>query len=308
MLSAFIENLDADSTRVYSPKPFVLICGGTVGNITNENPISLRDAFLRSDCFSTIKSAELLQIEEIQEYFDKDCPYSELVTFENDLASLSDLVVLFPESPGSFAELGAFTTQVGIVEKLLVVMQLKYQNESSFLLKGPLAYLRNTSKKSVFSVADNSIGVNGQDFSAVQPQQLLNILKPHIEARLEESRDRTTFLQSEFSHRCKLYVGFLRECSVLKDSEIHELFAAFDIELEPDEFERMVFCCRCAGWAATRQSGFDRVHFSLTELEAAKLAISGDMKDKLRRRMDIRDHWQKTDAERLATQIEAMAS
>lgn len=305
MLSAFVKNLNAGSTRVYSPKPFVLLCGGAVSNITDPKPISLRDAFLRSDFSQAIKAAEVLQIEEIQEYFEKDCPYKELVSFENDIAALSDLVVLFPEGPGSFAELGAFTAYPSITEKLLVVIQAKYINKSSFIFKGPIAFLKNSNERSVFSITNTETGIRGSDFSGVNPSKVLSLLRPHIDDRLEQAKDRTTFQKREFSHHCKLYVGLLREFSVLKDHELIELFTAFGVNLSKKKLEKITFCCRCVGWASTGQSGFDRVHFALNEKEAARLTLGGEMKDKLRRRIDIRSHWQESDPTRIATQLEA---
>lgn len=49
MLSAFIEKLEADGTHVYSPDPFVLLCGGERTGVDITKPKSLRDAFLKSD-------------------------------------------------------------------------------------------------------------------------------------------------------------------------------------------------------------------------------------------------------------------
>lgn len=249
----------------------------------------------------------MLQIEEIQEYFDKDTPYNDLVNFENDIAQLSDLVLLFSEGPGSFAELGAFTTFPGLAEKLLVVIQTKYLSKASFVLKGPIAFLRGISDQSVFSITNTQTGIKGSDFSGVKPGQLLGLLTSPIELRLKEAKDRTTFLKKEFAHRCKLYVALLREFSALKDAEIIELFRAFNITLAKSYLERIAFCCRCVQWTGSGQVGFDRVHYALDGNEAARLTLRGEMKDKIRRRMDIRKYWQDNDSTRLAVQVEATA-
>jgi len=306
MLSTFLENLNVDSTRVYPPKPYVLLCGGPVGDINDPKPISLRDAFLRSNFYNTIKNAEILQIEEIQDYFEKDCPYGNLVLFERDIAQLSELVLLFSEAPGSFAELGSFSAYPEILEKLLVVIQAKYLQKSSFILKGPISHLRSKNDNSVFSITNVQVGVNKNDFSGVDPEKLLELMIPPIDKRLEESKSRTTFQKIKFGHRCKLYVGLLREFSVLKDDELIELFKAFNISLSKPLLNRITFCCKCVQWSKTAQAGFDRVHFALDGNEAAKLTLKDQMGDKLKRRLEIRDHWSKVDPGRISAQMEAM--
>ena len=306
MLSAFIENLNADSTRVYSPKPYFLLCGGPVSSIVDPHPISLRDAFLRAEAGAAIKNAEILQIEEIQEYFEKDCPYKDLVEFERDIAQISDMVLLFSESPGSFTELGSFSSYKEIYEKLLVVVQSKYLTKSSFILKGPVTFLRRKYKNSVFSITNGQVGIKGISFSSVKPEVLLSVLKSPINERLLESKGRTTFQKNRFSHRCKLYIALLKEFSVLKDEELKILFGAFGVKLSDALLDRIAFCCKCVRWSGTSQAGFDRVHFALNGNEAAKFELNGEYADKLRRRVEIRQHWIQTDPARIDAHAEAV--
>lgn len=46
-----------------------------------------------------------------------------LLSLEQQLAEAVDLIILIPESPGSFAELGAFSTRKELAEKMLVLRQ-----------------------------------------------------------------------------------------------------------------------------------------------------------------------------------------
>lgn len=306
MLSAFIDNLKAGSTYVYSPNPFVLLCGGEVTDIKEKKPTaSLRDAFLKSSPFSAIKNAGILQIEEIREYFDKDCPYKELVTFERDIAQMSDLVLLFSESPGSFTELGVFTSFKDISRRLLLIIQNKHLQKASFISQGPVAVLRKVSDSAVFSITNKQVGIRGDNYASVKPNDLLNLLKSPMEQRLKEAAKHTTLQKSSFSHRCQLYVALLREFTVLKDDEIITLFAAFDIKLTKAALNKIAFCCKGVQWARTAQAGFDRVHFATDGKAAAKFSFSGGTLDPIRRRLEFRDHWAKNDPARLEAQIEA---
>jgi hypothetical protein len=49
-----------------------------------------------------------------------------------------DLVVIFPSSPGSFAELGMFSMADPIARKLVVYVNKKHRNNRSFLMEGPV--------------------------------------------------------------------------------------------------------------------------------------------------------------------------
>ena len=50
----------------------------------------------------------------------------DLFTLENFLAENSDLIMIVCESPGSFTELGAFTSNEKTLRKLVVLIQKKY--------------------------------------------------------------------------------------------------------------------------------------------------------------------------------------
>lgn len=307
MLSVFVENIEADGIHVYSPSPFVLLCGGERTDINIPSPKSLRDAFLKSDFYSTIKNGRISQIEDIREYFDKDAPYKELVTFENDIAQLSDLVLLFSESPGSFTELGVFASHKEIAKKTLVVIQQKYLGKDSFIAKGPIAYFNSISKKSVFSLTNSSIDLRGNHYATVKPAKLLALLANPVEQRLAESRGSKTLKKSSFSHKCKLYIAFLREFHVLKDTELKVLFDAVGINITDTQLDRIAFCCRCVDWSKTTQLGFDRLHFALDlPLEAAKFSFSANFSDRVKRRLEIRDYWMNNDPNRLEARSEAL--
>ena len=65
--------------------------------------------------------------------------------FEDIIGEVSDCVVLFPESPGSFAELGYFARSIRLRKKLLVVNDLDLQGQDSFISLGPINLVDNHS-------------------------------------------------------------------------------------------------------------------------------------------------------------------
>jgi len=66
---------------------------------------------------------------------------------EAELAGLSDIVVIIVESPGTFAELGAFSLSDPLRKKLLPILDMKYRTGESFLETGPVRW---TDKDSSF--------------------------------------------------------------------------------------------------------------------------------------------------------------
>lgn len=60
-----------------------------------------------------------------------------LLALENVLAESVDALIICPESPGSYAELGAFVNRNDLLPKIIVISELKYKNRKSFLRRGP---------------------------------------------------------------------------------------------------------------------------------------------------------------------------
>lgn len=67
-----------------------------------------------------------------------------IADFEKLLADISDCIIVFPESPGSIAELAYFTNSTNIIKKLLVVNDVDIQNDS-FINKGIIEKINNKS-------------------------------------------------------------------------------------------------------------------------------------------------------------------
>jgi hypothetical protein len=72
-----------------------------------------------------------------------------LLTLENLLADSVNAVVILLQSPGTFAELGAFANYEKLKDKLIVVIDPKFAHAKSFINLGPIRYLRQNSKSKV---------------------------------------------------------------------------------------------------------------------------------------------------------------
>jgi hypothetical protein len=81
-------------------------------------------------------------------------PYVNLNEFEALIAQSVDSVVIFPESPGSFSELGLFSAIPNLAQKTLVASRIKHQG-GSFITLGPVHHLHATSRYKPVIIGDD---------------------------------------------------------------------------------------------------------------------------------------------------------
>lgn len=69
---------------------------------------------------------------------DEQFSYNPLHEFEKLIANISACLLIFPESPGSIAELGMFSMIPNIAKKTLVCLDRNHTEHDSFILTGPV--------------------------------------------------------------------------------------------------------------------------------------------------------------------------
>jgi len=95
-----------------------------------------------SELLLTDKNLQLAYPEDLFEDVLEGQAKNSLLDLEAHLADAVDLIVLIPESPGSFAELGAFAMKKELAAKMLVLRQSKYKSDKSFINHGPIRLVR----------------------------------------------------------------------------------------------------------------------------------------------------------------------
>ncbi|EIZ7363802.1 retron St85 family effector protein, partial [Salmonella enterica] len=97
--------------------PIIFVCGGPI----NATPMSVRDhIFTYVAGHNPELSDSLILAEKFHDYF-REGAYSDLMSFEDDIANISTLVVICLESAGSLVELGLFVNRKSLAQKLHVV-------------------------------------------------------------------------------------------------------------------------------------------------------------------------------------------
>lgn len=141
--------------------PFVFVCGGP----TNQN--TMRKQFLDWSNRELPQVVTVLAERAFRDTLFHDPPQTyNLGVFESLIAEISDCVILFPESPGAYAEMGLFSTsRVG--KKILVVNDLRYQAVDSFVNLGPISTINRRSflNPALHLQSDHPAGI---DFSPIR--------------------------------------------------------------------------------------------------------------------------------------------
>ena len=119
---------------------FIMLCGKKTEVNVNDNRSMTKSILIqnRQDIF-------IIYSEDIFDVLDND--EIDLLKFEEILVEISDGVIIFLESYGTAAELGAFTYLDSLARKTLVFSDIKFKNDKSFINSGPFKRIRNVTKK-----------------------------------------------------------------------------------------------------------------------------------------------------------------
>lgn len=270
----------------------------------DDDPLSLRDVFFKIIDSPIPKDSTLFRAEDVNAFYIKNAKYDDLLKFENDLAQICELILLFCESEGSFAELGSFASNSEISSRTLVIIQDEYFNEEkSYIRLGPLQALLNDDDSAVVTFSKKLLGIVGSDVSKTDKAALGALLKERIARRLT-SIDRHTKLSIEREgHAIKAVVGFAQEFGAVQRDEMLLGLQHIGIDISDDQLSRYILCAESVTWLRESRAGDRRLIFPNPKLEEAAAQFlmkkDGDLPTSaVRRRAAILDYWQANDPER----------
>ncbi|MHB1266138.1 MAG: retron St85 family effector protein [Acidithiobacillus ferriphilus] len=157
--------------------------------------------------------------------------YDNLLTFERDACHLARAVILFPESPGSLAELGALAVDDSIVDRLLVVVQSQYlepDRRESFLNLGPLKRAEARHNRCVIS-ARTPKELPADDFETVIE---------FVNARLPRARNTEGLRAENPTHRLLLIADLVDLLLIVRPNELLAALHYFGVNISMPELER----------------------------------------------------------------------
>lgn len=150
---------------------------------------------------------------------------ADLLSYEQLLANNSHIISIICESPGSLVELGAFTNNSFTVHKVIAAIDKKKAKYKSFIMLGPIKYLKKMNKLNVLEYDSDEI-----DFT-------LRLTKNIREKYVKENNDRAIKLSTivGMHYFIQLLLYFFK---ALNSKELVALikYTAREFEIEINEF------------------------------------------------------------------------
>lgn len=152
-----------------------------------------------------------------------------LAHFEKLIAETVDSILIFPESPGSFAELGFFSAFESISKKTLVAVREEFQ-DNSFISLGPIHYISSVSG---FKPTPIAIGL---DYTAGFDRISNRLVRPdRVRPYRERFEKKAEWKEHSTRHQLALLDEIIEVTGALTEpdlkSVISDVFGKYDISL-----------------------------------------------------------------------------
>jgi hypothetical protein len=289
--------MDPVSLKVHAPTSVVFLCGGAIDR-SLAKPEMLRDAFLRIAPVSA-PTYEIMLAEDAKP-LTAEARYDNLLSFESDIAQVVGQILLFVESPGSLAELGAFAALKTISPRLLVVVDEFHYNQTSFVKQGPLRYLEiEEGEESIVALDRAHVGIDPDGkIGGLNNANFAAAVLPALDQRLSRLRKYEKFSPENAGHAILLLVGLCQELGALTQRELRDSLGLFSVK--DIRFENFVYCAELLKWIRKVRKGNSIYYVAYPVDQALDYQFTKGvmLRDKLRWRADIRAHWQKSDTAR----------
>lgn len=241
--------LEKRNFRVNLSFHHIFVCGGEV-DITKPVPPSFRDRFLshtaqkHDDIHHSIVLAE-----HFKDYF-KENAYPDLFIFENEIASIASLIMIFLESPGALVELGMFCTIPELYKKMIIIAPEKeVHSEDSFIYLGPLENIKRKEPRSVliYPWPDR----NQHEYN----EEHLEDICETILDKWSSSPKTVQFISSEPGHIAFLIAEIVRTAYPITVSEIELAILAVDLDIPDSLIHRLIYLLERLGIIKKYQYG-----------------------------------------------------
>lgn len=194
-----------------------------------------------------------------------DGVYRDLVTFENDLISISDAVVLVLESAGAIAELGLYCFPEPYKSKLFVVVDKKYyEGEVSFISHGPLRLLD----------AENGIAVYPFDHLTTEKEEVATHLPSLMEDVIEAVNariGRRSFDKLNIGDIAHLIHEVISLCRAVTLSEVAEYLSLLEVDIELSRIKQLLFLVEKLGLIETKYYSNQKFFVSTRSVQRVQL-------------------------------------
>jgi len=241
----FLSLFDINNSHIINFPGFIFFCGGIVLKDNSLPPTSVRDIVLRKlFCDAPDLCTKIIQAEDIQEWLHFGV-YKDLMLFEQHLASLANIIVLFVESPGSIAELGAFSFNEHIEDKLLIFIKEHDYIEKSFISLGPIKYLKDKYDSVKVYPWKTETALTSEE---IQIRIVLDSMEGITEDIISDikfvynSKPKSVkFCNTSVGHMMLFLCDIMELFLAVKLKEIQEYFEQMEIPITIDDLKKLLF-------------------------------------------------------------------
>ena len=290
----FAKSLRIDGCKVQQTPHLIFLCGGkTAKDGAYQSARDYFNRYLKRER-PTI-AARVRLAEEVNKWFQRDNVFPDLLELENYLAHLADITVLFVESPGSIAELGAFANSDDIQPKTLAVLNDWHESEDSFISNGPIQKLKNANQDHVHYYKWNPNELHSA-LTKAEFVELTNDLVTFLE-KIESTRPRQPSLNiAELGHVLLLVADLIRMPGIATTSELLKCLSALGCEADRKVLKRHLSVLQSVGIVIAHRRSSQEFFVSASEhhfirygyLEGARI------KDQYRIRTELRQGFSST--------------
>lgn len=154
--------------------------------------------------------------------------------------------MLIVESPGSIAELGAFSQKDILSNKLIAILESSLIDGPSFIRDGPVESLGGVDGDAVLLLT----WLGEPDECRMRPidrdlaNEAVSEVGKEISEALRSSRGEERFRGAEIGHQLLLIADFVSLANIVKQEEIAQFLAGLGICLLPKDLNRFLFLLR----------------------------------------------------------------
>ena len=238
----FAKSLNVGGCRVLNTPDLIFLCGGKIARRTRPC-LSARDYFLRHLREKEPALARRVQLaEKVNAWFrKKNERYSDLMELEEDLAHLADIIILFVESPGSIAELGAFAASGALKHKTLAVINNSLASPNSFIADGPVRRFKTHNEKYVHYFKWDPNRLDDAD-TEHEFADIATELSDLLKARDDEQTGEVRFdPDHDPGHVLRLIADLIRIPGVASRSDVAECLKELGLPYTRTDLDRQLF-------------------------------------------------------------------
>lgn len=233
----FSKSLKADRCKIRNTPNIIFLCGGETAKKGRYR--SARDYFYRHLLREKASIAQRVRLaEDVNSWFRQDV-FPDLLELENYIADLADTTVLFVESPGSIAELGAFAASDALRPKTLAVLNNFYGPSPSFITDGPVRKIKNENDKLVHYYTWNPKKL-GSAATKEEFREMTEDLTAFWVHRAEAQSELQNFNGNKHGHVLLLAADLIRIQGVATITEISDCLKALGCEFNNEQLRRYI--------------------------------------------------------------------